>query len=69
MNKNNLNTDNLVGEIITTQIKYIKTKQNKKDQKKEWSNYQNNMKDRIKKGLEPISIYEWRESKQWIKLG
>lgn len=64
MNKNNLNTDNLVGEIITTQIKYIKTKQNKKDQKKEWSNYQNNMKDRIKKGLEPISIYEWRESKQ-----
>jgi|TARA_Y100000015_G_C2340142_1_gene65526 hypothetical protein len=60
MNKNNLNTNNLVGEIITTQIKYIKTKQNKKDQKKEWSNYQNNMKDRIKKGLEPISIYEWR---------
>jgi hypothetical protein len=34
MNKNNLNTDNLVGEIITTQIKYVKTKQNKKDQKK-----------------------------------
>ena len=64
MNKNNLNTDNLVGEIITTQIKYVKTKQNKKDQKKEWSNYQNNMKDRIKKGLEPISIYEWREGKQ-----
>jgi hypothetical protein len=41
----------------------LKQNKIKKTKKKEWSNYQNNMKDRIKKGLKPISIYEWREGK------
>ena len=36
-----------------------KRKQKKKDQAKEWSKYQEDMKARVKKGLEPISINEW----------
>ena len=36
-------------------------KQKKKDQEKEWLRYQEDMKARVSKGLEPININEWRK--------
>jgi len=61
MNENNLNwfkdEKTWLKDLI---ISGEKRKQNKKDQAKEWLNYQKDMKARVKKGLEPISINKWR---------
>mgnify|MGYP003115713724 CR=1 FL=1 len=62
MNENNLNwfkdDKTWLRDLI---ISGEKRKQNKKDQAKEWSRYQQDMKARVSKGLEPININKWRK--------
>jgi len=61
MNENNLNCfkdeKTWLKDLI---ISGEKRKQNKKDQAKEWSKYQEDMKARVKKGLEALTLNEWR---------
>ncbi len=62
MNENNLNwfkdEKTWLKDLI---ISGEKRKQNKKDQAKEWSRYQQDMKVRVSKGLEPMNINQWRK--------
>ena len=65
MNENNLNWFKdektwLKDLIISGEERKQNRIQKKKDEAKEWSKYQEDMKARVKKGLKPISINEWR---------
>ena len=65
INENNLNWFKdektwLKDLIISGEERKQNRIQKKKDEAKEWSKYQEDMKARVKKGLEPISINKWR---------
>ena len=49
--------------IISGEKRKEERKQKKKDQEKEWLKYQEDMKARVSKCLEPYNINEWRKKK------
>jgi hypothetical protein len=61
MNENNLNwfkdEKTWLKDLI---ISGEKRKQKKKDQAEEWLKYQEDMKVRVKKGLDVLTLNEWR---------
>ena len=64
MNENNLNwfKDNktwLKDLIISGEERKQNRIQKKKDEAKEWSKYQEDMKARVNKGLKPIGFFKW----------
>ena len=64
MNENNLNWFKdektwLKDLIISGEERKQNRIQKKKDEAKEWSKYQEDMKARVKKGLKPIGFFKW----------